>query len=615
MDNYPQSQLRPGRSYPAGGATDVTPSHLSPRPNYALLLNRYRIMGSNESGGFGTVLTCWDTRLQRRVAIKRMPLVAQAGYARETSTIEEALAEARTSSMLAHPNIVTVFDFEIDPAYAYLVMEYVDGLTLAELLSRVEGGTLTGDECAYLVESVAKALQFAHDNGVLHLDIKPSNIMIDHSGVVKLCDFGMATLASAAGYGGARGGTVGYMPPEQIDGDLVDERCDVFSLAVVVWQSLTGSNPFASNSAEESRRKIDRGPKPALSKTNPEYEGMAEEALMQALDPNPSSRIPSIEAFSSEVSFGLGDSAQGADSIRLLMGQDEASQASEGDWDPSDLPLSYRYPWLGGLFERGGAALATAVLSVPLAPHILSGAGGTWTGDGAVSCAILCAIATAVAALWQPAGAALVAVGLALAIGLGGEGGAASVMLPAAIVALFLCWWIKFGTREKLSTPAVLLSAALSTPCGGIAPSAYAFAPLGAAATAMGGWFFATIYVSARSAGFSAPATATALLSLAGSAETWAALLGCTFSAAIGSAITRFRPTTGMGVFGQISATLIFLFSQAVVHRVKNGGIWEAPSWDSVGVAVVLCVLLCITTAIRGPQPAEEEVEDIHELA
>lgn len=109
------------------------------RPNEQLLLGRYRVMSSCGTGGFGTVLTCWDTRLQRRVAIKRMPLAIRGVYSGGAATMSEALAEARTSSMLAHPNIVTMFDFENDHDYAYLVMEYVDGMTLTELLSRVEG--------------------------------------------------------------------------------------------------------------------------------------------------------------------------------------------------------------------------------------------------------------------------------------------------------------------------------------------------------------------------------------------------------------------------------------------------------------------------------------------
>ena len=172
-----------------------TPSSASASQQYAdVLLNRYRIMNARGTGGFGTVLTCWDTRLQRRVAIKRLPLSGSGA----ASTLGEALHEARTASMLAHPNIVTVYDFEVEGPYAYLVMEYVDGLNLAELLKRVEGGILTHDEAACLVQSVASALGFAHENGVLHMDIKPTNIVIDRTGTVKLCDFGMATLASAA---------------------------------------------------------------------------------------------------------------------------------------------------------------------------------------------------------------------------------------------------------------------------------------------------------------------------------------------------------------------------------------------------------------------------------
>ncbi|MCI6506824.1 MAG: serine/threonine protein kinase, partial [Olsenella sp.] len=210
------------------------------KPSEEVLLNRYRVLARRGTGGFGTVCTCWDTRLQRRVAIKRIP-VLDMDDGISASTAEEALGEARTACLLAHPNIVSVLDFEMEGAYAYLIMEYVDGLNLAELLSRVEGGTLSHDECAHMVASVGRALAFAHENGVLHLDIKPTNIMVDRRGTVKLADFGMATLASAAGYGDARGGTVGYMPPEQIQGMLVDERADVFSLAVVTWQALCGT--------------------------------------------------------------------------------------------------------------------------------------------------------------------------------------------------------------------------------------------------------------------------------------------------------------------------------------------------------------------------------------
>ena len=263
-----------------------TPLQSAAQPHDEYLLRRYRVLERRGRGGFGTVCTCWDTRLQRRVAIKRMPLAAETG-----TTATEALAEARTACMLGHPNIVTVFDFESDGTFAYLVMEYVDGLNLAELLARVEGGRLTPAECAHVLQSVARALAFAHENRVLHLDIKPTNIMIDRQGIVKLADFGMATLASAAGYGGARGGTVGYMPPEQIDGAMVDERTDVFSLAVVMWQALSGTNPFLARSAEDSRRRIEKGPG-RLSRLVPDIVPDAEAALTAELSPAPSGREP-----------------------------------------------------------------------------------------------------------------------------------------------------------------------------------------------------------------------------------------------------------------------------------------------------------------------------------
>ena len=267
----------------------------SPAAEPEILLDRYRVLARRGNGGFGTVCTCWDTRLQRRVAIKRMPLLG----ASETpgvfaSTVDEALSEARTACLLAHPNIVTVHDFEIEGDYAYLVMEFVDGLNLSELLARVEGGYLTYAEAAHMVSSLAKALHYAHENGVLHLDIKPTNIMIDRQGTVKLADFGMATLASAAGYGGARGGTVGYMPPEEVEGMLVDERADIFSLAVVLRQALTGTNVFAGRTAKESLDRMYKGPKIPLLKEDPEVPFAVDAALTQALSPEPSMRQGSV---------------------------------------------------------------------------------------------------------------------------------------------------------------------------------------------------------------------------------------------------------------------------------------------------------------------------------
>jgi serine/threonine-protein kinase len=294
---------------------------------------------------------------------------------------------------------------------------------------------------------------------VLHLDIKPTNIMIEHSGAIKLCDFGMAMLASAAGYGGARGGTVGYMPPEQIEGDLVDERADIFSLAVVVWQALTGQNPFAAKTAEESLRKIERGPKVALSKLDPTLAGMAEEVIMQALDPNPTQRIPSAEAFANELVFGLGDPDLGAESIKELMSQDEKDVALRADeFKPEALPVAYRYPWLGGAAARAGAAALSAWAVYTALP----------ASSLAQSSGIAALAAAGVGAAWPPAGSALALAAFAFSL-FGSGSTAASILLPLACVVLFLAWWIPIGTSERLSTCAVLLPCALGQPFGGAA--------------------------------------------------------------------------------------------------------------------------------------------------
>lgn len=578
-----------------------------PQARQALLLGRYRVMKPGEAGGFGSVLACWDTRLQRRVAIKRIPLMGQPGGA-ATSTISEALAEARTASMLAHPNIVTMYDFEVDRAYAYLVMEYVDGLTLADFLARVEGGTLTNDECAYLVQSVASALSFAHENRVLHLDIKPTNIMIEHSGAIKLCDFGMAMLASAAGYGGARGGTVGYMPPEQIEGDLVDERADIFSLAVVVWQALTGQNPFAAKTAEESLRKIERGPKVALSKMDPTLAGMAEEVIMQALDPNPTQRTPSADAFANELVFGLGDPDLGAESIRELMSQDEKDVALRADeFKPEALPVAYRYPWLGGAAARAGAAALSAwAVYVALTASSLARSAG-----------VAAVAAAGVGAAWPPAGSALALAAFAFSLfGVGAT--AASILLPLACVVAFLAWWIPVGTSERLSTCAVLLPCALGQPFGGVALAAFCLAPARAAATAGVGFAWQLAFGAARQAGFGADAVGAALVARLAQPGTWLLLAGSCLGALVASLLYRsgrLRSSVVSGVAGQVVGTAILITSQFMAARVENGGIWTSPKFADVAVAILLCVFLCIATNLRGPLDAGGEVEEIDELA
>lgn len=577
------------------------------RPNEQLLLGRYRVMSSCGTGGFGTVLTCWDTRLQRRVAIKRMPLAIRGVYSGGAATMSEALAEARTSSMLAHPNIVTMFDFENDHDYAYLVMEYVDGMTLTELLSRVEGGTLTADECAYMVRSLCDALAFAHENGVLHLDIKPSNIMFDRSGAVKLCDFGMATLASATGYGDARGGTIGYMPPEQIEGGLVDERSDVFALAVVAWYALTGDNPFAAGTAEESLAKIERGARRKPSKANPSLAGMAEEVLLQSVSASPSGRLPSVDAFSNELVFGLGDADEGASSIRGLL---EQTTDDEGDGmaerDLRALPVAYRYPWLSGCVARMGAAAGSVLVAYQALPFAL--------GDGLQTTLMGCALVAACAAAWTPLGSILAMAACVCALANGAQG-ATEVLLPTALGAATLAWWIAIGRSERLAATALLAPAVLVCPGAGAGLAAMALTPLRAAFTSVLAYLFALLFRACLASGFAEGPVAQDLLGQLVTTGTWVAIAGVAAAAGAAGAIDRWRGTVASGIAGQILGLVVLVAAQVVAVRVENGGIWAAPKWSAVAIEVLLTVLLCLATHLRGPRGEGEEVEDIHELA
>lgn len=562
------------------------------------ILGRYKVLGQRGTGGFGTVCVCWDTRLQRRVAIKRMPLVDEATGGRTTaSTMGEALGEARTACLLAHPNIVTVFDFESDDSYAYLVMEYVDGLDLAEFLQRVEGGALTHDEAAHLLSSMTQALSYAHENGVLHLDIKPTNVMVDRQGVVKLADFGMATLASAAGYGESRGGTVGYMPPEQIRGDLVDERTDVFSLGVVLWQALTGQSPFAADTAEASLKRIERGPRPAIGQLDPELSPEAADALARAVSADAAGRMADVRDLADAVLPSLGVAEQGKASFAQLMSQSDEDD-SPAAWSDRHLPLLTRHPWLETAFERALAAFAVAVVAVDALPYALPGA------DDAGRLLALALVAGATAA-WPPVGSmlagALVAAAFALTLPT-----RASVPLAAAAAALLVAWWMAAGRRDHMATPCLLWGCVQPVPWLGASLSAWALNPGRAALTGAAGYLLAELFQEGRAAGFSAQATVSALLARAGAPAAWVLLAGATAAALVGSLVTC-RGSVRAGIAGQVVGTTLLVAAQVLALGMENGGIWGARDMVACVLALVLCVLLCIACALRGPLEWEQE--------
>lgn len=558
------------------------------------LLGRYRVLARRGTGGFGTVCTCWDLRLQRRVAIKRMPLLAETG-----TTAEEALAEARTACMLSHPNIVTMLDFESDGSYAYLVMEYVDGLNLAELLARVEGGRLTPAECAHVVGSVARALAFAHENRVLHLDIKPTNILIDRQGTVKLADFGMATLSSAAGYGDARGGTVGYMPPEQIEGMLVDERTDVFALAVVACQALTGKGPFAAPSAAASLDKIRRGGARAVIRGCPELDAAAGQALLAALSAAPAERTPDVLDFADELVACLGDPQAGAASLRDLVDQAESDDPECGP-PPARGALALVRPWLPGALVRAlSALLAFAVLRV-----VLPSLPGTTDQFVAVA-SLACAVATA---LWPPLGSVLAGGSLVVALATTSPT-PASFPLAATCGGVLAAWWALAGRTDRLGSAALLLPCCLPLPSAGAALAGFALDPLPAALTGAVGHLAGSLFHLCASRGFSALSVVAAVGQEWARPSFWVLVAGSSACALLSSAIAM-RGSVRAGVAGQIVGLMALLLSGSLASGMENGGIWGAPNGEASVIAVLLSVLLCTAAVLRGPLFEDQEGDE-----
>jgi eukaryotic-like serine/threonine-protein kinase len=207
------------------------------RPGFVLSA-RYRLVRHVASGGMGQVWEAEDTTLERRVALKIM----HPSTADEAALAERFRDEARFAAQLSHPNIVTVHDYLEDDGLAYLVMEFVDGPTLASLLSH---GPLDPEDVRILIEQLASALTVAHEAGIIHRDIKPANVLVV-DGRAQLMDFGIARSieGEARTLTGEVLGTAHYLSPEQALGHTVGPATDMYSLGVLAHEMLTASKPF-----------------------------------------------------------------------------------------------------------------------------------------------------------------------------------------------------------------------------------------------------------------------------------------------------------------------------------------------------------------------------------
>ncbi len=570
-----------------------------------LILERYRPLETLGEGGYGTVVLAYDTRMQRRVAIKRLPFPAD----RSGRPVAPAgLAEARTAALLNHPSIVTVHEWDTDADEAFIIMEHVDGATVGDLM-QASDGPLTLDEAAAVVEAVADALEFAHDNGVLHLDIKPDNVLVTRDGRVKVADFGIAALSSAAGHGHGAGGTPGYMPLEQIRGHELDESTDVWAFGVLVYEMLTDANPYYAETWEGAVFKAEIVEPPAPREFAPRLPAELDDVLLTALAPVPTERYPGVRSLANHLLDHLGDSHAGRRSLAALV----EDVCGEESFDRDDT-------WEIGIWDRLArwgypvAAGASGVLAAWLAWAGLAPFGLGSVAVGAV--AALVALAGVLApGLGLGIGTAL------LSIGIVREGmvlAGVSLFVIAAVV-----WWA-FGRRgagwlasfagpllgmARVSPSAPLLTGFVLPPLPAAGISAFAALLTMTASAASGGSApFADVEwtmllnpwgVIAASAAFgellSTPAPLAVLLG-------WSAA-GVTMSLCCRSA-SRLMALVGIAL-GSVALLGGYLLADVVASQ-GNASV----TWSSEGLLLRVAassILMVLVVAAGPPIRAEEE--------
>ena len=246
---------------------------------------RYEVQGELGRGGMARVYRGNDTVLGRPVAVK----VLSAQYTDDANFVTRFRREAQAAARLNHPNLVQVYDTGSDDGVHYIVMEYVDAKTVADLLS---GGHITPDRAVELAEAVCDALTVAHAHGVIHRDVKPANIMVTRNGQVKVTDFGIARMTSneTVAQTAAVLGTASYLSPEQAQGGQIDQRSDLYSLGCVLYEMLTGRPPFTADSpvAVASKHVLEQATPP--SRLNPDVTPQLDAIVMRALSKNPDNR-------------------------------------------------------------------------------------------------------------------------------------------------------------------------------------------------------------------------------------------------------------------------------------------------------------------------------------
>ncbi len=264
-----------------------------------VFLGRYQVVDVLGAGAMGTVFRGWDPRLQRHVALKTIKLGIDRGDKRD-ALAGSLRREAVTLARLQHPHIVTVFDILEQGSVAFIAMELIEGVTLGRYIWRHKA--LAAEQVIPLGAAMFKALAAAHQQGIVHRDIKPGNVLLGHGGAIKVTDFGISELLSKAALGAGKiVGTIGFLAPETLRGNGYTEKSDLFATGVVLYESLTGHQPFQGKTAKERIRATLKGKTTPLKESEHTVPPQLESVMMRLLSRNPDKRPESAAAVAEEL--------------------------------------------------------------------------------------------------------------------------------------------------------------------------------------------------------------------------------------------------------------------------------------------------------------------------
>ena len=265
--------------------------------------DRYEIIKSIGEGGMANVYLAYDTILDRNVAIK----VLRGDLANDEKFVRRFQREALSASSLSHPNIVAMYDVGEDNGLYYIVMEYVEGKTLKQLLKK--RGSLTLSEAIDIMLQLTDGMAHAHDSYIVHRDLKPQNIMIQDDGQIKITDFGIAMALNSTQLTQTNSvmGSVHYLPPEQAAGKGATIKSDIYSMGIIFYELLTGELPFKGDSAVEIALKQMKEPLPDVHKLNNDIPQSIENIILKATAKNPKNRYDDAKSMHNDLLTALND--------------------------------------------------------------------------------------------------------------------------------------------------------------------------------------------------------------------------------------------------------------------------------------------------------------------